>query len=188
MTPQASILHDGDIPILTGLDGDLWASQLLTLQPLRPGITTMFAFDFEGVPDYMGVTRVEVAMFNCPEWGIAIQSISLSEASNVIQVGTRVAAVSPAVTSCNSLVRTCIAHTSFQPVLKMEFQVSPGSDWVHVAEVTFYNEGRTCPPDTVITEAVTLTVDDRATTEHVPTLVDPTTVQGSQQLVFHLRF
>ena len=30
--PASSILLDGNIPTLTGLDGDMWASQLLTLQ------------------------------------------------------------------------------------------------------------------------------------------------------------
>ena len=28
----SSVLFDGNIPTLTGLDGDMWASQLLTLQ------------------------------------------------------------------------------------------------------------------------------------------------------------
>ena len=30
--PDSSVLFDGNIPTLTGLDGDMWASQLLTLQ------------------------------------------------------------------------------------------------------------------------------------------------------------
>ena len=34
--PTSSVLFDGRIPILTGLDGDMWASQLLTLQLHNP--------------------------------------------------------------------------------------------------------------------------------------------------------
>ena len=30
--PASSVLFDGHIPTLTGLDGDTWASQLLTIQ------------------------------------------------------------------------------------------------------------------------------------------------------------
>ena len=30
--PTSSVLFDGNIPALTGLDGDMWASRLLTLQ------------------------------------------------------------------------------------------------------------------------------------------------------------
>ena len=71
-TPTGSVLFDGNIPTLTGLDGDKWASQLLTLR----GDTPLF-FDFTGTPGYAGVERVELTMFNCPEWGISVQQIGL---------------------------------------------------------------------------------------------------------------
>lgn len=176
LTPQESILYDGDIPTLTGLDGDMWANQLLTLQPSRPGITTLVAFNFKGLPDYSGVTRVEVAIFNCPEWGISVQSISLLEASDITLAGTNIATVTPTITSCDSLVRVCIARASFQPALGVEFLISPGSDWVHIAEITFYNEGRTCPPDIVVTEpaipASSSPDDGTVAAEQAPTLTD----------------
>ena len=70
--PSTSFLQDGSIPTLTGLDGDMWASQLLTMNN-----TTDITFDFQATPGYVGVARVEVVMFNCPEWGISVDEIIL---------------------------------------------------------------------------------------------------------------
>ncbi len=69
--PTTSVLQDGIIPTLTGLDGDMWASQLLTISS-----TTNITFDFQATQGYAGVERVEVVMFNCPEWGISVDSIT----------------------------------------------------------------------------------------------------------------
>ena len=54
--PTSSALFDGNIPTLTGLDGDMWASQLLTLQTTngREIISV-----FMGTPE---VGRVELVM------------------------------------------------------------------------------------------------------------------------------
>ena len=64
--PTSSVLFDGHIPTLTGLDGDMWASQLLTLDrvPLAPSVVIFF--DFTATPDYTGVEAVEVVAFTCP--------------------------------------------------------------------------------------------------------------------------
>ncbi len=59
--PTTSVLQDGIIPTLTGLDDDMWASRLLTINPL---LISPLAFKIHRVK------RVEVVMFNCPEWGI----------------------------------------------------------------------------------------------------------------------
>ena len=63
--PTSSVLFDDVIPTLTGLDGD-WASQLLTLQRAASTRTTVL-FDFTGTQGYVGLTGVEVVMFNCLE-------------------------------------------------------------------------------------------------------------------------
>ena len=147
-TPASSALNNGIIPTLTGLDGDMWASQLLTLQPGQQGIV---AFEFTSTPGYRGVSRVEVVMFNCPRYGISVRSILLLEAANILNAGTLIAAVNPTVTSCDSLVRICISGSSIQPAVGLQFAVDVGSNWIHLAEVTFHDNGTTCPPDTVIT-------------------------------------
>ena len=72
--PTSSVLFDGVIPTLTGLDGDMWASQLLTLQKNTSGPTV--TFNFTGTQDYVGLSgRLEVVMLNCPERGISASTI-----------------------------------------------------------------------------------------------------------------
>ena len=72
--PCSSVLFDG-IPTLTGLEGDMWASQLLTLNTSTSSAS--ITFDFTNPTDrigqveyYAGVSVIEVVMFNCPATGI----------------------------------------------------------------------------------------------------------------------
>ena len=81
-TPTSSVLFDGNVSTLTGLDGDMWASQLLTINTTAN--TAEITFDFTDTPDYTGVERVEVVMFNCPEWGISVRAINLFSATYTI--------------------------------------------------------------------------------------------------------
>ncbi len=134
--PASSVLFDGKIPTLTGLDGNMWASQLFTIRSNIANIT----FDFNGTPK---ITRIEMVLFNCEQWGISAQSITV-EASR-----TSVGTINPTVTSCDSLVRVCMPlNISVQTELKLS--IIP-NDWVHIAELTFYEADCTCPPDTIIT-------------------------------------
>ena len=65
--PHSSVLFDG-IPTLTGLEGDMWASQLLTLNTCTS--SARITFDFTNPTDrcrltnYTGVPYIEVLMFN----------------------------------------------------------------------------------------------------------------------------
>ncbi len=43
--PTTSVLQDGIIPTLTRLDGNMWASQLLTINTTH--LTTYITFDFQ---------------------------------------------------------------------------------------------------------------------------------------------
>ena len=78
LQPNSSFLFDGCVPTLTGLDGDMWASQLLTIRSIngRIDISSSFIEEIALTPDSDNVTieKVEVVMFNCPK---SSQSISL---------------------------------------------------------------------------------------------------------------
>ena len=68
-TPTSSVLFDGNIPTLNGLNGNMWASQLLALQiHNRSGIEIIS--DFTG---RFGVERVELTI----EWGTAVQVVGI---------------------------------------------------------------------------------------------------------------
>ncbi len=66
-TSRISVLFDGIIPTLTGLDGDMWATQLLTSHTFTSSSIT---FNFNGIANYVGVGTIEVVMFSCSMRGI----------------------------------------------------------------------------------------------------------------------
>ena len=141
--PTSSVLFDGVIPTLTGLDGDMWASHLLTLQ--TTATRTPVVFNFADTPG----GRLEVVMFNCPEKGISVPTIRISTSVNTLFIVD--------IISCDSLVRVCtpITATHDQPSITLEFVTGATFDMVYLAEVTFYaaSSALTCPPGTIITTA-----------------------------------
>ena len=145
--PSSSVLFDGHIPTLTGLDGEMWASQLLTMSPLAD--RTQIAFDFSGS---INLIRVEVVMFNCPQWGIGTESLVVLE--NMISIGS---IVTDNITSCEYLVSTCLIAPFSSSTVSLRFSLLPTSLWVHLAEVTFHTDSSACPPDTTVTGAIPLT-------------------------------
>ena len=147
--PTSSVLFDGNIPTLTGLDEDMWASQLLTLQ-IRNLSGIEIISDFTGMAHYTGVERVELVMFNCPELGIAVQAIGTWRASSISGPRSLVGSFSR-VTSCDSLVRVCASISTTEPVIYLQFFPAPGSNWIYLAEVRFYGDNETCPQDAIIT-------------------------------------
>ncbi len=153
--PTTSVLFDGITPTLTGLDGDMWASLLLTINTDSP--TTDITFDFQVTPGYVGVERVEVVMFNCPEWGISVDSIILYGSNTPTLIGNILATISPTITSCDSLVRVCISRSvsSTLTPLTLRFQLSLASTWVHLAEMSFYGAGPTCPSESILNPPTT---------------------------------
>ena len=62
----------------------MWASQLLTV--LQDNIFINVAFDFTNTHDYAGLNRVELVMFNCPQWGISVQFIHIFGESSTVLV------------------------------------------------------------------------------------------------------
>lgn len=127
--PTYSVLFDGVIPTLIGLDGNTWASQLFTMQVNSP---TILHFTLQRSPD-----RIEVVLFNCPAWRIAVQTIRLlnTETPNVIQWVSSEIQVR---TSCESLVRVCISTTNTESrQFAVYFTHSDTSSWLHLAEIMF---------------------------------------------------
>ena len=164
--PTSSVLFDGHIPILTGLDGDMWASQLLTMMPTAA--TTDITFDFHNTPDT--TVRVEVVMFNCPQWGIGVDNIVIRE--NMVGIGS---INRQAITSCGYLVRTCAVALFSSTTASLRFVLSSTSIWVHLAEVTFHTDTSGCPPDTIVTGAT-------LQTSITPSLRETTTAMETHQL------
>ena len=145
--PTSTVLFDRGIPTLTGLDGDMWASQLLTIQTTASSID--ITFDLR-TPKFMRVDRVEVVMFDCPQWGIGVESVSVRALeTDATPISTTI--ISYDVTSCNSLMKVCLEPRTTIPQLALQFTLFRDSNWVHLAEVTFWVGPSTCSPNSVIT-------------------------------------
>ena len=146
--PNSSVLFDRHIPTLTGLDGNTWASQLLTME-VAASPRVEITFGFHDTPTF---TRVEVLMFNCPQWELGVERIIITDQGAIIAE----AKPRPSTVSCDSLVRICLLPTNTPRndtrVLILEFVISNNSRWVHLAEVTFWNNNLSCPPDIVVTK------------------------------------
>ena len=136
-TPRSSVLFDG-IPTLTGLDGDMWATQLLTLNTSTSSSSITFdfntVFDTNGATIYTGVELIEIVMFNCPSRGAF--SIQVLGDDNVI--GT--IAIEQ---SCDNLVRGCDMELSTTAkIITLVFDTSLQS---YIAEISFYSSStRAC--------------------------------------------
>ena len=145
--PTSSVLFDDPrgMPVLTGLDGDMWASQLLTIQTTAP--STDIIFNFRNAPNFVRVERVEIVMFNCRQWGIGVQTIQAFEQDAMVFSVD----VDPTVNSCNSLVRLCLPYRTSLSVFTLRFFLFPNTDKVYLAETTFFGNNHNCAPDIVIT-------------------------------------
>ena len=110
----SSVLFDDPrgMPILTGLDGDMWASQLLTIQTTASSTDTIFDLR---TPTFSRVERVEVVMFNCVQWGARVHKVQLIE----LTTPALTVHIDSTITSCNSMVRLCLPYRTPLPVFTM---------------------------------------------------------------------
>ena len=141
--PRSSVLFEG-IPTLTGLEGDMWASQLLTLNTSTSSARITFDFtnpsDRNGPIDYAGVTVIEVVMFNCPARGIGTNNVQLL--ANDYEFGN----IAVSDESCDYLVRGCNSDiSSSSQQITLSFSKSYAR--LYIAEITFYSSTtRPCSP------------------------------------------
>ena len=173
--PRSSVLFDGHVPKLTGLDGDMWASQLLTINTTQS--LANVTFNFTDTPGYDRIERVEVVMFNCPQWGIASTTINLDGATARGQPFNILASTPvSSLTSCESLMRVCLSANVSLPLIRLQFALDQDSDWVHLAEVTFYARNSTCPSNIILNQTTTSPLPACTTS---PLTTTPPAVQSS---------
>ena len=145
-SPASSVLFDGVIPTLTALDGNTWARQLMILQrPLYGNYQYYVTSSFASIHH---IRRVEVVLFNCPQWGIAARYIEtdfLRTEYNYYRSAH--SNVYPTLFSCDSLVKVCIPVDFNSTTIQLYF--SPYSR-MYLAEVSFYEDTSPCPPFTII--------------------------------------
>lgn len=133
-----------------------WARELATLS--APAVASI-NFHLGDIGDSR-INRVEVVMFNCPWWGIGIETIAINYPVRLeVLGGETVATAHPTIASCESLVKVCIPCTecdTARQLIGMDFRTLSGSSWVHLAEVIVYFDDNTstiCPQDSLITSS-----------------------------------
>ena len=144
-SPASSVLFDGVIPTLTALDGNTWARQLMILQ--RP-LFGSSSFNIYSSFTNAWIRRVEVVLFNCPQWGTAVNRIGIE----FLYSGNRNPRYAyPTVFSCDSLVKVCVPldTTSAETAIRLYFSTNSYYK-IHLAEVSFYENSSPCPPFTII--------------------------------------
>ena len=149
-SPNSSVLFDGVIPTLTGLDGNTWARHLMILQQPMFGSSSFYIYSsFTNA----SIRRVEVVLFNCPQWGTAVDRISIGflypRFSSYLSRDNIYAY--PTVFSCDSFVKVCIPlDTTYIPIATRMYFSTNSNYKVHLAEVSFYEDSSPCPPFTII--------------------------------------
>ena len=142
--PRSSVLFDG-VPTLTGLVGDMWASQLLTLNTSTSSASITFNFtnpaDRNGPTIYTGVEVIEVVMFNCPTREIGTNSVQ------VLGKGQQTDNIAVVLESCD-LVRGCSTTVSLSLTSQLiTLSFSKTYPRLYIAEITFYSSfDRQCSP------------------------------------------
>jgi len=134
----------------------LWASQLLTLQQPANASRVDIVFDFTATPGYGGVELVEVVMFNCPQWGIAVQTIAVRNAPMMSALRQTIGNHQPNLdlSSCDSLVRLCLPVTfTMDPFIELQFTNHLPGGLMYLAEVTFSTSAANpcCTPGPITT-------------------------------------
>ena len=156
-TPTSSVLLDGVVPEFIDKEDDMWARDLFTLQSTASNsLNIEFRF-----ADNTGVGRIEVVLFQCPQCGIYVETISITDTDNAVFGITKLS-----LSSCDSLVRVCIEVEGVFPVLFVVFNSSSSfsSAQAYIAEVTFYNSSSTSSVCPLTEEIVNITANTDETT------------------------
>ena len=142
-----SSLVDGLVPTLppslVGVND--WAAGLFTVN--RNGGTSIeLGFQFGRSVE---LTQIELDLFNCPEWNIAAPNISVYSYSlfpGMLPPRTIITHIGSVTTlnstSCDSIITVLVALRSEDTsryYLEFTFNGAPSVQWVHLAEVRFFN-------------------------------------------------
>ena len=158
-----SDLTDSVIPSLGGFQGH-WAAGLFTVN--RGAQSFHIGFDFNSSVNF---TKVELDLFNCPERGIAAQTITVYEYTRGILFFPGIQRVlghtTANATSCTSIVRVVIPLELPQnptPFYVIEFTFDNATiQWVHIAEVRFLEEEDAQCPTPSSTAGMIIASSDR---------------------------
>ena len=126
----------------------MWASELLTLR--RSNLTFPMVTYFTSQPESVRAGRIELVLFNCPEYGVSTDTIEMGVFPGTESVDLSTSTIiTPSLTSCDTLVRVC-AEFELARIDLAVLVFTGTSSWIHLAEVSFYNDSLACPPEAFV--------------------------------------
>ena len=190
-----SYLVDGCSPDIDTSTSD-WASQLVTVRRNEgtaavPIAHVLLTFGFDTA---VSLTRIEMDLFHCPDWGIGAPRIRVyvnEEYNFVFDLSLQFTPpVQPSQSSCDSLTTVHVSgdrlsffsYRTFHILVDLSHQSS--IRWVHIGDVRFLSEGggpttSTCLPSFVLTMAPQLSSSSSLTS---PVVADYTSSSSSLSL------
>ena len=153
--PGAGVLFDEQVHTIQPMEEYYWARELATM---RAPTVTSINLHLGDIGDSR-INKVEIVMFNCPWWGIGVETIRIYYPVRLeVLDGETVTNINPTTASCESLVKFCVPCIKCgigRQLIGIEFQTLDGSSWVHLAEVIIHFDSNTsslatCPQDLVI--------------------------------------
>ena len=156
-----SSLVDGAVPTLSSslVGMSNWAAGLFTVN--RNGETVIeIGFELRRP----AIERIELDLFNCPEWGTAAPNITVymwrlfpATLPTPRRFATRLGSVTTLdSTSCDSITTVLIPLQQTVNLmiyyLEFTFDEAPSVQWVHLAEVRFFNSTPPTPTTTMSTD------------------------------------
>ena len=147
-----SYLVDGNILAPLDFSDTNWARELMTVNhnggdfDIRINFNSAYA------------TRMDLVLFNCPDWGIGAMDITVE--TGVSQQLEVLGNFTLQNTSCDSLLTVCvplIMRSNSTITYAINFLTGSNSDidWTYIAEVTFYNDSVECADPFPVTPAPT---------------------------------
>ena len=143
--PNVNQLSDGIVPVLHDIEGENWARELFTHfnDPIAGREMDLIA----DVSNTFEELKIEVVMFNCPQWNIGASSIRYHGSnSRRSPDGRYLGEVNSLPTSCDNLVHICLPaiSTAQAPIIRLSFGfASLEGRHLHIAEIIFNRES--CP-------------------------------------------
>ena len=152
-----SVLNDGVLPALSGVSSDpasQWANELFTMN--RSG-TDRIDVSVQLPPDNINYDRVELSVFNCPQWGIYAPQVMVyatgSLNGTILQL---FADATLSAESCGYLLKFCVSFNGATsiPYLNLVFPYQNNSNFVFLGEITLVGDTSPCAQPELITSRI----------------------------------
>ena len=152
-----SVLNDGVLPALSDVSSDpasQWANELFTMRRCR---TDKINVSVQLSADNINYDRVELSVFNCPQWGIYAPQVMVYVTSSLN--GNNLILIADATLSeesCEYLLRFCVPFNQGigNPNLNLVFPYQNNSNFVFLGEITFLDDPNPCDQPILITSRI----------------------------------